>query len=98
KHISRKNYQPQNSQRKSLNQSNTTGIITYTYARIQPPPQPNEMEPVRALAFETGILEQINKLGINLNERVVDDTYNTNDMGFELFVLHAEIRIILDQI
>ncbi|CAJ0634122.1 16690_t:CDS:2 [Entrophospora sp. SA101] len=57
-----------------------------------------EMEPVRALAFETGILEQINKLGINLNERVVDDTYNTNDMGFELFVLHAEIRIILDQI
>ncbi|CAJ0760989.1 20316_t:CDS:1, partial [Entrophospora sp. SA101] len=43
---------------------------------------PQEMEPVRALAFETGILEQINKLGINLNERVVDDTYNTNDMGF----------------
>ncbi|CAJ0634125.1 2738_t:CDS:2 [Entrophospora sp. SA101] len=54
---------------------------------------PQEMEPVRALAFETGILEQINKLGINLNERVVDDTYNTNDMGFEFFLTDKDFAV-----
>ncbi|CAB4423647.1 unnamed protein product [Rhizophagus irregularis] len=51
-----------------------------------------EVEPVRALAFETNILKQLNELGININEYGIDATYNTNNMGFELYVLHAEVN------
>ena len=51
-----------------------------------------EEEPVHALAFETNLLEQITKLGININEYGIDATYNTNNMGFELYVLHAEVN------
>ncbi|GBB99646.1 hypothetical protein RclHR1_35920001, partial [Rhizophagus clarus] len=51
-----------------------------------------EIEPVRALAFETGILEQLNELKINISECGMDATYNTNNMGFELYVLHAEVN------
>ena len=43
------------------------------------------------MAFNTGILEQINKYGINIDECGIDATYNTNNMGFELYVLHAEV-------
>ena len=50
-----------------------------------------EVKPVHILAFDTGILEQINKYGIIINELGIDATYNTNNMGFELYVLHAEI-------
>ena len=49
-------------------------------------------EPVRALAFETGIYKQLNELKINISECRIDATYNTNNMGFELYVLHAEIN------
>ena len=49
------------------------------------------MEP-HALAFVTGILKEINELGINISEYGIDATYNTNNMGFELYVLHAEIN------
>lgn len=52
-----------------------------------------EVKPVHALAFETtNILEQLNDLGININEYGIDVTYNTNNMGFELYVLHAEVN------
>ena len=51
----------------------------------------HEKEPVHALAFDTGILEQINKLRIIINEFGIDATHNTNNMGFELYVLHAEV-------
>jgi len=51
-----------------------------------------EEKPVRALAFETGILEQLNESRININEYGMDATYNTNNMGFELYVLHAEVN------
>ncbi|GES87831.1 ATP-dependent DNA helicase Pif1 [Rhizophagus clarus] len=51
-----------------------------------------EVEPVRALAFETGILKQINELGINIHECGIDAAYKTNNMGFELYVLHAEVN------
>jgi len=51
-----------------------------------------EMEPVRALAFETGILKQLDELKINISECGIDATYNTNNMGFELYVLHVEIN------
>jgi hypothetical protein len=47
-----------------------------------------EVEPVHTLAFETGILEKLNELKINISECI----YNTNNMGFELYVLHAEIN------
>ncbi|RGB30664.1 hypothetical protein C1646_627764, partial [Rhizophagus diaphanus] len=30
--------------------------------------------------------------GININEYGMDATYNTNNMGFELYVLHAEVN------
>jgi hypothetical protein len=51
-----------------------------------------EVEPVHVLAFDTGILDQINKLGIIINEYGIDATYNTNNMGFELYVLHVEVN------
>ena len=49
-------------------------------------------EPVNVLAFDTGILDQLNKFGIIVNECGIDATYNTNNMGFELYVLHAEVN------
>ena len=51
-----------------------------------------EVEPVRALAFETGIYKQLNELKINISECGIDATYNTNNMGFELYVLHVKIN------
>jgi hypothetical protein len=53
-----------------------------------------EVEPAHALAFETGILKQLNELEIYISEYGMDATYNTNNMGFELYmyVLHAEIN------
>jgi hypothetical protein len=51
-----------------------------------------EVEPVHSLAFETDILKQINELGININEYGIDATYNTNNMGFELYIFHAEVN------
>ena len=50
------------------------------------------MKPVHALAFETGILKQLDELKINISECGIDATYNTNNMGFELYVLHVEIN------
>ncbi|CAI2195453.1 13935_t:CDS:1, partial [Funneliformis geosporum] len=48
-----------------------------------------EVEPVHILAFDTGILGQISNFGID--EYGIDVTYNTNNMGFKLYVLHAEV-------
>src|SRR5437763_7536745 len=49
-------------------------------------------EPVNVLAFDTRILDQLNKFGIIVNECGIDATYNTNNFGFELYVLHAEMN------
>ena len=49
------------------------------------------MKPVYVLAFDTRILEQIKKFGININEYEIDATYNTNNIGFELYILHVEV-------
>ena len=49
------------------------------------------MKSVYVLAFDIEILEQINKFGYNIIEFEINTTYNTNNLGFELYVLHIKI-------
>jgi hypothetical protein len=44
------------------------------------------------LAFETNIIKQLNELEININEYEINATYNTNNMEFELYILHAKVN------
>ncbi|CAB4414215.1 unnamed protein product [Rhizophagus irregularis] len=47
-------------------------------------------EPARALGFLTGFHKELQERNIQINECGVDATYNTNNLTFELYVLHAE--------
>ncbi|CAG8526489.1 2535_t:CDS:2, partial [Scutellospora calospora] len=47
--------------------------------------------PVRIIAFITEIYNKLQKSKIKINEYGIDATYKTNDLGFELYALHAEV-------
>ncbi|CAB4431449.1 unnamed protein product [Rhizophagus irregularis] len=48
--------------------------------------------PVQAIAFETGLYQMLIKNNILIKEFGIDATYNTNNLGFELYVIHAEVN------
>ncbi|CAI2188574.1 13551_t:CDS:2 [Funneliformis geosporum] len=48
-------------------------------------------EPARALGFTTGFHKELQEKNIQINECGIDATYNTNNLTFELYVLHAEV-------
>ncbi|POG60244.1 hypothetical protein GLOIN_2v1847703 [Rhizophagus irregularis DAOM 181602=DAOM 197198] len=51
----------------------------------------NLTEPVQAIAFTTGIYEHLKKNNIHIHECDIDATYNTNNLKFELYVIHAKV-------
>ncbi|GBB87485.1 hypothetical protein RclHR1_13980003 [Rhizophagus clarus] len=48
--------------------------------------------PVYAIAFETGLHQMLIENNILIKEFGIDATYNTNNLGFELYVIHAEVN------
>ncbi|CAB4443331.1 unnamed protein product [Rhizophagus irregularis] len=48
-------------------------------------------EPARALGFITGFHKKLREQNIQINECGIDATYNTNNLTFELYILHAEV-------
>ncbi|GET00471.1 protein rad9 [Rhizophagus clarus] len=52
----------------------------------------DETIPVPAIAFTTGLYEKLNQIGVKIRECGIDATYNTNNFGFELYTLEAEIN------
>ncbi|GBB93638.1 hypothetical protein RclHR1_22000002 [Rhizophagus clarus] len=48
--------------------------------------------PVQAIAFETGLHQMLIENNISIKKCEIDATYNTNNLGFELYVMHAEVN------
>lgn len=47
---------------------------------------------MESIYAEINIFKQLNELEININKYRIDATYNTNNMGFELYILHVKVN------
>ncbi|CAG8842249.1 28960_t:CDS:2, partial [Gigaspora margarita] len=52
----------------------------------------NQQFPIHAIAFMTGIYDELQKSNIRIYECSIDATYKTNDLGFELYTFHTEVE------
>lgn len=47
---------------------------------------------MKSIYAEINIFKQLNKLGININKYRIDAIYNTNNLGFESYILHVKVN------